>query len=136
METITVQTTVQLPAEKAWEIWTQPQHIINWNFASDDWQCPTAESDLKAGGRFTSRMEAKDGSMGFDFGGTFNEVRPYEFISYTMDDNRKVSVTFTKTDNGTEITETFEAESVHSMEEQQAGWQTIIDNYKKYAESV
>ena len=136
METITIQTTVQLPAEKAWQIWTQPQHIIHWNFASDDWQCPTAESDLRPGGKFTSKMEAKDGSMGFDFGGTFNEVRPYEFISYTMDDNRKVSVSFTKTDNGTKITETFEAESVHSMEEQQAGWQTIMDNYKKYAESV
>ncbi len=136
METITVQTTVQLPAEKAWEIWTQPQHIIHWNFASDDWQCPTAESDLKPGGKFTSRMEAKDGSMGFDFGGTFNEVKPYEFISYTMDDNRKVNVTFTKTDTGIKITETFEAERVHSIEEQQAGWQTIMDNYKKYAESV
>lgn len=89
---ITVETTVNAPVEKAWEFWTKPEHITNWSFASEDWHAPRAENDLRAGGKFLTRMEAKDGSFGFDFGGVYDEVKLNEFISYTLGDDRKVTV--------------------------------------------
>ncbi len=133
--TITVKTQVKLPVEKVWKYWTEPQHITKWNFASDDWHAPWAENDLRVGGRFTSRMEAKDGSFGFDFGGQYTKVEQHQLIEYTLDDNRKVKISFALHGNGILITETFEAENENTLELQQTGWQAILNNFKKYAES-
>jgi Uncharacterized conserved protein len=133
---ITVTAQVGIQVEKAWKCWTEPQHITKWNAASDDWHTPWATNDLKVGGRFISRMEAKDGSFGFEFGGTYTEVEQNHLIAYIMDDERKVRVSFTPSENGTLITESFEAESKNSTELQQAGWQAILNNFKKYAEGL
>jgi uncharacterized protein YndB with AHSA1/START domain len=134
--TIKVETTVQKPVAEVWKYWTEPQHITKWSFASDDWHAPNAENDLRAGGRFLTRMEAKDGSFGFDFGGAYDEVKPNEFIAYTLDDGRKVTITFNSQDNETKIIETFEAEAINPVEMQEAGWQAFLDNFKKYSESL
>jgi uncharacterized protein YndB with AHSA1/START domain len=131
---VTVETTVQAPVEKVWEYWTEPTHITKWNSASDDWHTPIAENDLRAGGKFHSRMEAKDGSFGFDFGGIYDEVKLHEVIAYTLGDGRKVTITFKGQDNETEVIETFDAETENSIELQQQGWQAILNNFKKYAE--
>jgi len=132
---ITVKTTVQAPLAKVWDYWTKPEHITQWNNASDDWHTPRAENDLRTGGRFTARMEAKDGSMGFDFGGVYDEVKNHELIAYTIGDGRKVRVQFRQAGNATDVEESFEAEDTHSIEMQQGGWQSILDNFKKYTES-
>ena len=131
---ITVSATVEAPIEKVWEFWTVPEHIMQWNNASDDWHSPKSMNDLRTGGKFLTRMEAKDGSMGFDFGGVYDVVIPNDKIEYTMGDGRKVVVDFTDNKNQTTIEETFEAESENSPELQQQGWQAILDNFKKYAE--
>lgn len=131
---ITVETTVHAPVEKVWANWTEPQHITQWSFASDDWHAPRAENDLKVGGKFLTRMEAKDGSFGFDFGGIYDEIRTNEYIAYTLGDGRKVAIAFTAQGNDTKIVETFDAESTHSVEMQQAGWQAFLDNFKRYTE--
>jgi uncharacterized protein YndB with AHSA1/START domain len=133
---ITVTVTINAEISRIWECWTRPEHIVKWNFASKDWHTTFAENDLRKGGRFTSRMEAKDGSFGFDFGGTYDEVRHLDSICYTMDDGRKVKVAFASEGNTTTITETFEAESVNAPELQKTGWQAILDNFREYAESV
>ncbi|WP_449622954.1 SRPBCC family protein [Robertmurraya sp. Marseille-Q9965] len=132
--TITVETTVNAPVSKVWEIWTEPQHITKWSFASDDWHAPYAENDLRVGGSFVTRMEAKDGSFGFDFGGVYNEVKKNEFIAYTLGDGRKVTITFIAQENDTKIIETFDAEATHPIDQQQEGWQSFLDNFKKYSE--
>jgi uncharacterized protein YndB with AHSA1/START domain len=132
---ITVKTTVDAPIEKVWKYWSSPEHITQWNNASDDWHTPRAENDLRTGGKFLARMEAKDGSFGFDFGGVYDEVDENKFIAYTMGDGRKVSVAFLGNGNETEIEETFEAEDQNSIEMQKTGWQAILDNFKKYAET-
>jgi uncharacterized protein YndB with AHSA1/START domain len=133
---ITISTTVNASVEKVWECWTEPEHITNWNSASEDWHTPFAENDLRVGGRFTSRMEAKDGSFGFDLSGTYDEVKLYEVISYKLEDGRKVRITFNGQENETKITETFEAENINPVEMQQSGWQAILDHFKKYMEQV
>lgn len=133
---ITIETTVQAPVEKVWDYWTEPEHIKNWNSASEDWHTPFAENDLRAGGKFVSRMEAKDGSMGFDFGGIYDEVKLHELIAYTMEDDRKVNITFKGQGNETKVIETFDAESSNPIEIQQQGWQAILDNFKKYVEKT
>jgi len=133
---ITLETTVNAPIEKVWEYWTTPRHIKQWNNASYDWHTPHAENDLRDGGKFLSRMEAKDGSAGFDFEGIYDEVKPNAFIAYTIGDGRKVSVTFSEDGNDIKIVETFEAENTHSIEMQESGWQAILDNFKKYTESA
>jgi len=133
---ITIQVTVNVSAEKAWECWTEPKHITKWNFASDDWKCPTAETDLRAGGRFSYRMEAVDGSMGFDFSGEFIKVETFQTIEYRIDDGRLVSVSFHYSGRQTCIVETFEAENIHPVEMQKAGWQSILDNFRKHVESL
>lgn len=133
---ITVTTTVNAPVQKVWECWTKPEHITKWNNASDDWHTPSSTNDLKVGGRFTARMEAKDGSMGFDFGGVYDAIRANEYIEYTLGDDRKVKISFIPVDNGTKVSESFEAETTHSPEMQKTGWQAILDNFKKYTESV
>jgi len=131
---ITVENTVNAPVSKVWEYWTKPEHITRWNNASDDWHTPRAENDLRVGGSFSARMEAKDGSMGFDFGGVYDEVRINELIEYTLGDNRKVKVSFKPEGNSTKVIESFDAESTNSVELQRGGWQAILDNFKKYVE--
>jgi len=131
---ITVETTVNAPIEKVWSYFTQAQHVKNWNNASDDWHTPRAENNLQVGGNFVYRMEAKDGSFGFDFGGTYDVVTENEYIEYTLGDNRKVKVHFTQQDNGVKLVETFDAETTNPVEMQRAGWQAILDNFKKYTE--
>lgn len=136
LKKVTVETTIQAPVEKVWEYWVEPTHIKKWNSASDDWHTPIAENDLRVGGEFRSRMEAKDGSFGFDFGGIYDEVKVYEVIAYTLGDGRKVTITFKGHDNFTKVIETFDAESENSIEMQQQGWQAILDNFKKYVEQI
>lgn len=136
MSRITVQTNIPLSREKVWELWTNPEHIKNWNFASEEWHCPAAQNDLKKGGKFVWRMEAKDESMGFDFSGVYKEIKPKEKIKKVMDDGREIQVRFIESDQGTLVEETFEPESQNSRELQQQGWQAILDNFKKYALSV
>jgi len=133
---ITVETTVNAPIEKVWETWTKPEHIVKWNYASDDWHSPWAKADFREGGNFSARMEAKDGSVGFDFGGVYDVIKENEYIGYTIGDGRKVEVTFSKQGNSTKVVETFEAENTHPIELQKGGWQAILDNFKKYTESV
>lgn len=133
---ITVQATVNAPIEKVWDYWNSPEHIKQWNSASPDWHTPSSENDLRAGGRFTARMEAKDGSFGFDFGGVYDEVETHQYISYTLDDGRQTNITFTSEGgNETKVVETFEAEGQNPVEMQQAGWQAILDNFKNYTET-
>lgn len=132
---ITVESTIDAPVEKVWEFWSKPEHITKWNNASDDWHTPWAKNDLRVGGQFSARMEAKDGSFGFDFGGVYDEVRENEYIEYTLGDDRKVKVTFTPQGNKTKLVESFDAESTHSVEMQKGGWQAILDNFKKYTEA-
>jgi len=132
---ITIETTVHAPLEKAWECWNTPEHIMQWNHASDDWHSPSATVDLREGGTFTARMEAKDGSVGFDFGGTYTTVIDQKEIGYTMDDGRTVCITFDGHGDHTHVTETFDAESENPVEMQRAGWQSILDNFKTYTES-
>ena len=133
---ITVESTINAPVKKVWDFWSAPEHITQWCSASDDWHAPTAENDLKTGGKFSTRMEAKDGSFGFDFGGVYDEVKTNEFIAYTMCDGRKVSVSFTADGDKTHISETFEAEDQNPAEMQHVGWQAILDNFKKYTEAT
>ncbi len=133
---ITVSAVVDVAVEKAWACWNEPEHIRQWAFASDEWHVPKAENDLQVGGRFLTRMEAKDGSMGFDFDGVYGAVKTNEYIEYTIGDGRKVTVTFTQQDSGTLLVESFEAESTNPVEMQQAGWQSILNNFKKYAEAT
>ncbi|WP_438449084.1 SRPBCC family protein [Gorillibacterium sp. sgz5001074] len=133
--TITVETIVLAPVDNVWKYWTEPQHITQWSFASEDWHAPRAENDLRVGERFTTRMEAKDGSFGFDFGGVYDEVRLNDTIAYTLDDGRRVNISFLPQENGTKIIESFEAEESNPVEMQQAGWQAFMDNFKKYAET-
>lgn len=132
---ITVGAEINAPVEKVWEFWTDPKHIVHWNNASDDWHTPKAENDLRIGGKFLSRMEAKDGSMGFDFIGMYSKVEHLRQIEYTMEDDRRVQISFTSEGDKTRITETFEAEQENSMELQQMGWQSIVNNFKRYVET-
>ena len=133
---VTVSTVINAPVAKVWEYWSKPEHITQWCSASDDWHAPKAENDLRTGGRFTTRMEAKDGSMGFDFGGVYDAVKNNEYIEYTMGDGRKVQVSFTAKGNTTAIVEKFEAEEMNPVEMQKGGWQAILDNFKNYTESA
>ncbi len=131
---LTVETIVNASIDKVWQYWTVPAHIMNWNFASDDWCAPKAVNDLKVGGKFSSRMEAKDGSFGFDFGGVYDEVKLNEIIRYTLEDDRKVKIVFSTSEGGIKIIETFEAETENPVDLQKGGWQAILNNFKKYTE--
>jgi len=133
---ITVETTVKASVEKVWEVWTMPEHIVKWNNASADWHTTRAQNDLRAGGKFLSRMEAKDGSFAFDFEGTYDEVKTNELISYSIGDGRKAKIIFIAEDNETKVVETFEAENQNSIEMQRGGWQAILDNFKNYTETL
>ena len=129
---ITVETTVPVSPELAWEYWTEPRHITQWNQASEDWHTPRAENDLRVGGAFTSRMESKDGKFGFDFGGFYDVVEPFHVLNSTLGDGRTVHVSFEPVPAGTRIVETFEAEGENSVELQRTGWQAILDSYRRY----
>lgn len=133
---ITVTALINAPIKKVWNCWTAPEHIINWNFASDDWCAPSAENDLRIGGKFKSRMEAKDGSFGFDFEGIYTDIKQHEQIAYMLGDDRKVKIEFVLKDNQVEVVETFDPENENPIEMQQAGWQAILNNFKKYVESI
>ena len=132
---ITVKSTINAPVEKIWKFWSEPEHIKQWNNASEDWHTTRSENDLREGGRFLARMEAKDGSFGFDFGGVYDKVELNKAIAYTMGDGRKVNVSFRSDGKKTEVVETFEAEDTNPVEMQRGGWQAILDNFKKYTES-
>lgn len=132
---ITVESTINAPVEKVWEYWSSPDHITKWSSASDDWHTPFAENDLRTGGKFLSRMEARDGSVGFDFSGVYDEVVLHQLMAYTLGDGRKVAINFIPSGDTTRVVETFDAEQTHSVEMQKGGWQAILDNFKKYAES-
>lgn len=137
MEKITVEVVVERGIEKVWEFWNEPEHITQWAFASDTWECPRAENDARVGGKFVTRMAARDGSAAFDFSGTYTEVVLYEKIAYRMDDGRTASLSFEKVgENVTKIIETFDPESENPIEMQRGGWQAILSNFKTYAESI
>ncbi len=131
---VTIETTISADTKKVWDHYTKPEHIIKWNFAADDWHCPRAENDLRAGGKLKSRMEAKDGSFGFDFEATYDEIVDQKKIAYTIADGRKVTVHFEDRDGSTVITTIFDAENENPVEMQRTGWQAILDNFKKYVE--
>lgn len=131
---ITVTTTILAPIDQVWTCWTTPKHITKWNAAADEWHCPTASNDLRAGGRFSYQMAARDGSMEFDFCGTFDVVTRPKLIKYTLDDDRKVSVRLKEENGLTTVTEVFEAESENSIELQKSGWQAILDRFKAHVE--
>ena len=132
---ITVEAFMQAPRDVVWKLWTTPEDIVQWNNASGDWHTPNAKIDLRAGGEFLYRMDAKDGSLGFDFGGVFDTVKPKEFIAYTIGDGRKVEINFTGNGSITKIVETFDAEDENPIDMQRDGWQAILNNFKKYSES-
>ncbi len=132
---ITIQTTINVPVDIVWKLWSEPEHIVRWNAASDDWHTTKAENDLREGGKFSSRMEAKDGSMGFDFRGVYDRIVLHRHIDSTLGDNRKVKTTFSAIDNQTDIIESFEAEGTNPVDLQRNGWQAILNNFKKYAEA-
>lgn len=146
--TVTVQTTVQAPIEKVWDCWSNPQHITGWAFASDDWEAPSAENDLRTGGTFMTRMQAKGAPAGsaqetdgFDFNGVYTNVVDHKVIEYDMgkgpgdEKARHVKITFTETPDGVQVIETFDPENENTLELQHSGWQAILDNFKKYTES-
>lgn len=135
MTKITIETTVEGDLDKVWDAWTKPENITKWNFASDDWECPSASVELREGGKFSARMAAKDGSFGFDFEGIYTKVIEKERIEYEMEDKRKVEVSFEQTPKGVRVIETFDAEETNSEEMQRQGWQAILENFKKYVES-
>lgn len=133
-EKVTVEVLVNAPLEKAWKVWTEPEFITKWNFASDDWKCPTAKNDLRTGGRFSYLMKASDDSVGFDFSGEYTRVEQLKVIEYRIDDGRMVNIVFTEESDKTRVTETFEAENMHPVVLQRNGWQAILNNFKKLAE--
>ncbi|MFA7380274.1 MAG: SRPBCC family protein [Bacteroidia bacterium] len=132
---ITVEVKVNAPLEKVWDYWTNPQHMVNWNYASEDWHAPHATNDLRVGGKFNSRMEAKDGSMGFDFEGEYTKVEQHIEIEYVLADARRVNIRFDSDGKETTVTETFDPENENTLELQRTGWQAILDNFKRYTES-
>ncbi len=132
---ITIETLVNADLDRVWAAWNDPEDIMQWNAASDDWHTTESSVDLREGGRFSSRMEAKDGSAGFDFEGSYTRVEPQKLIEYTMDDGRDVRVEFIEGADGILVRETFEAESDHSADEQRQGWQAILDNFARHVEA-
>jgi uncharacterized protein YndB with AHSA1/START domain len=131
---ITVETTIIAPIEDVWRAYTTPRDIKQWNAASDDWHTTTAKVDLRVGGAFSSRMEAKDGSMGFDFAGNYTKLVEHKLIEYSFGD-RAAQVEFAATPNGVRVGVTFDSEPTHSIEQQREGWQAILNNFARYVEA-
>jgi uncharacterized protein YndB with AHSA1/START domain len=132
---ITIEADISADIKKIWDCYTRPEYITKWNYASYDWHCPSAENDFRVGGKSKSRMEAKDGSAGFDFEAIYDEIINGKKIAYTILDGRHVTIDFENHGNNTKVTVTFDAESENPVEMQIAGWQTILNNFKKYVES-
>lgn len=132
---IKIDALVSADVKKVWNYYNSPEHITNWNFASDDWHCPSAENNLRIGGKLKSRMEAKDGTFGFDFEAVYDEVIEHEKIAFTLTDGRKVETIFEIVDGKTKITTIFDVENQNPVEMQRAGWQAILDNFKTYIET-
>ncbi len=136
MTQITIETTIAAPVERVWNAYTTPAEITRWNFASDDWCCPSAEADLKVGGAYKARMEAKDGSFGFDLEAVYEEVEPQQALTFAMCDGRKARTTFECANGKTRVTTVFDAETQNSVEMQRDGWQAILDNFRSYLEAA
>ncbi|MGE0567888.1 MAG: SRPBCC family protein [Bacteroidia bacterium] len=132
---ITISANINSNLEKVWNCYTLPEHITKWNFADPSWHCPSAENDMKVGGIYNARMEAKDGSFGFDFKAVYSEIIPHKEFTYGFDD-RTVNVKFTGKENQTEVTIQFDPENENPIDMQQAGWQMILNNFKTYVESL
>lgn len=132
--TITVSAIINAPVAKVWEIWTNPEHIKQWTFASDDWHAPYADNDVRVDGTFKTTMAAKDGSFSFDFAGVYTKVENHKRLEYVLGDGREVIITFTEDGDTTKVVETFDPESQNSIEMQQSGWQSILDSFKNYVE--
>ena len=132
---VTVQATIGANRKKVWNYYTKPEHITKWNFADPSWHCPNAENDLKVGGKYRARMEAKDGSFGFDFEAIYSELVDGEKFTYEMADGRQASVHFNDLNDQTEVVVTFDAETENPVEIQKGGWQAILDSFKKYTEN-
>lgn len=136
MEKIKIDITILAPVEKVWDYYNDPEHIVKWNFAHESWECPSSENDLRVGGKFNNRMEAKDGSFGFDFVGIYDEVVENELIRYHMEDGRKVEIIFEKSDESTtKVKISFDPETQNSVEMQREGWYAILNNFHKYVEN-
>ena len=134
-EKIIVETKIEATIEKVWEFYTSPSHIINWNFADPSWHCPSATNQLEVGGKYVARMEAKDGSFGFDFEAIYSEVIPFDSFTYVFG-GREARVDFQKTGDSTQVKITFDPETENPIELQQAGWQAILNNFKNYTENI
>ncbi len=132
---ITIEAVANADLEAVWQAWNTPEDIMRWNAASDDWHTTESTVELREGGTFSARMEAKDGSAGFDFEGTYTRIVPHELIEFSMSDGRKVEIRFTKTADGVHIRETFEAESENEPDVQRQGWQAILDRFAGYVEA-
>jgi len=132
---ITVENTVRATIDKVWDCWNEPQHITKWAFASDDWEAPSAQNDLRTGGKLIIEMAAKDRSAGFELIGVYSTVLEKKLIEYSMSDGRRVRIEFHEVPDGVHVVESFDPEQVHSEDLQRQGWQAILDNFKKYTES-
>lgn len=132
---IAIETEVQAPLHAVWQAWVTPADITRWNVATDDWCCPRADIRLEVGGTFNYRMEARDGSVGFDFEGRFTAIDPQRLIRFQLEDEREVTVEFIESDSGVRVIETFDAEDEHSGEQQRQGWLAILDNFRKHVEA-
>jgi len=135
MTKVTVQAMVNAPSTKAWDYYTKPEHITKWNYADPSWHCPSAENDMRVGGTYRARMEAKDGSFGFDFEAVYSELKNGESFTYDMADGRQANVKFVGKGNQTEVVVTFDAETENPIDMQKGGWQAILDSYKRYTET-
>ena len=135
MSKISVSATINADVKKVWDYYTNPEHITQWNYADPSWQCPSASNDMHVGGKYSARMEAKDGSFGFEFEATYNEIAEGKSFTYTMPDNREVNVVFNEDGDKTVVNVTFDAENQNPVEMQKNGWQAILDNFKKYTEA-
>lgn len=136
MDFITVETIIEAPIKVVWDMWTKPEHVMHWNFASKDWHCPNATSEFYVGGEFHYNMAAKDGSVAFDFCGTFTKILDHSFIEIFLEDGREWNIQFESEGAATRIIETFEPEQVNSLELQKQGWQAILNHFKDYVEGV
>ncbi|MDA9555074.1 SRPBCC family protein [Pelobium sp.] len=132
---ITIQANIKADTQKVWGYYTSPEHIVRWNFAHPSWHCPSATNDMQVGGKYSARMEAKDGSFGFDFEAIYNEIIDKKEFTYTMPDGRQVTAIFRGLNNHTDVTITFDPEQENPLEMQKEGWQSILNNFKAYVES-
>lgn len=132
---ININARIRTPIATSWERWTNPDHITQWNFATPAWHCPRATNELQPGGRYYARMEARDGSVGFDFEGVYDVVTDYQHLRYTLANGRQVDTRFAEADGATIISLSVDAESENPIDMQREGWQAILDNFKSYAEN-